>query len=509
MRYFSQSRRFLSLLGLGLLVAAPLAAQTLTSNGATLFVNTGGTLTINGSLAQTDAALLRTTGTVTVSGSFTSAAPATLDLSTGLLDVTGNVANAGTTTATTGTLRLSGPTAQTVDLGGGTVGQLVVNKPTAGSPRVDLPTDLTALTGVTLLGGSVRTASAATLVLPAGAAVAGEGPGQYVLGNLRVSRVVAGTSSVDFGLGLVLNPTGQDLGTVTATRTAGLQAAGTSYGQNLAGTTKGIDRVWRVAATQAPAAPVSVTLSWVADDDNGFVATTAAQLWRADQPNGPWSAQGSAASASARSFTANVSQLGVLTVSNSSQPLPVELVAFTAERQGTAGRLSWATASEKNSAYFEVEASPDGSAFRSLGRVAAHGSTSLRHDYSFADAHLMSYGTPVVYYRLQQVDQDGTSSYSPVRVLSVEEGATGLRVSVWPNPAAAGARCQLAVGGASAVVPLELTLFDATGRALAQRLVATGPDAVELPELAGRPAGLYLLRVRQEAFGQTLRLLVQ
>ena len=134
MRLSSDCPRFLvgPCLGLGLLLAAPLLApaQTiLTNNGGILFVNSGGTLTVNGGLAQTGAALLRTTGTATVSGSVSGSAASTLDLSSGLLDVVGNIAHTGPTAGTIGTLRLSGPAPQTLALNGGTVPHLTVDKP--------------------------------------------------------------------------------------------------------------------------------------------------------------------------------------------------------------------------------------------------------------------------------------------------------------------------------------------------------------------------------------------
>ena len=118
----------LALLGLGLLTAGPLAAQTFYSNGGTVFVNTGGTLYVNGAAQQAGAALLRTTGTATVRGDLTAAAASALDLSTGTLDVAGNVAHQGSTAGTTGTLRLSGAAAQSLGLAGGTLPNLTVDK---------------------------------------------------------------------------------------------------------------------------------------------------------------------------------------------------------------------------------------------------------------------------------------------------------------------------------------------------------------------------------------------
>ncbi|WP_046242303.1 hypothetical protein [Hymenobacter terrenus] len=61
-------------------------------------------------------------------------------------------------------------------------------------------------------------------------------------------------------------------------------------------------------------------------------------------------------------------------------PLPVTLTTFTATAEGTqAVRLAWATASETNSARFEVERSLDGARFDRSGAVAAAGNSSSAH----------------------------------------------------------------------------------------------------------------------------------
>lgn len=116
-------------LGLNLLPLAASAQTILTSNGGTLFVNTGGVLQLNGSVSQTGAALLRTAGTATVTGSLSGGASSSLDLSTGLLSVAGNVAHAGSTAGSIGTLRLSGTGTQSLGLNGGTVPNLRIEKP--------------------------------------------------------------------------------------------------------------------------------------------------------------------------------------------------------------------------------------------------------------------------------------------------------------------------------------------------------------------------------------------
>jgi len=470
-----------------LLAAAPrfaLAQTTLTNDGATLTVTSGATLYVAGTVQNNATGMLTNAGT---------------------LRLTGDLTNAGTL-ASGGTLLFSGSTDQTLTPGPATVANLTLaNTGAVGNNRLLLAQDLTVSNLLTLTQGLVRTQLAGgplrTLSLPSGGTVQGEGPGQYVQGRLQVARaaVNASTGSVDFANGFVLNPNGQDLGAVTVTRTAGLQTAGVSYGTNVGGTTRGIDRVWQVTQVSSAnpvnaATPASVTVSWVSDDDNGFNPTTPAQLWRADQASGPWAMQGAAASASARSFTANVTQLGVLTVSNTSQPLPVQLVRFTAEAQGANALLRWATASELHNDRFEVEASADGQTFRPIGTVPGAGTSSQAHSYQFVDPAIAHYAASPVYYRLRQVDTDGTASYSPVRAVAVAQLA-GL--ALFPNPATQAATLTGAVPGTP------VTVLDAVGRlVLSVPADSTGTATLVLP--AGLAVGVYVVRAGQQALRLTV-----
>jgi hypothetical protein len=166
-------------------------------------------------------------------------------------------------------------------------------------------------------------------------------------------------------------------------------------------------------------------------------------------------------------------------------PLPVELTEFTATLVSSAVRLAWATASEKNSARFEVERSLDGKVFATIGTVAAAGSSGKARAYELLDGKLPT-NVPTLYYRLRQVDLDGTASYSPVR------GITPSRIhsfSIFPNPAHTGA---VTLTGAA------IRVFDALGRPVAAASAdAAGAATLVLP--AGLPAGVYVARVGAEA----------
>ncbi|WP_299756469.1 GDSL-type esterase/lipase family protein [uncultured Pontibacter sp.] len=107
-------------------------------------------------------------------------------------------------------------------------------------------------------------------------------------------------------------------------------------------------------------------------------------------------------------------------------PLPVELAAFSASSNPNQNvTLSWQTASEKDNAYFEVQRSLNGNDFQEIGRVTGAGTTSMAQSYTYTDAAAMA-GT--LYYRLKQVDTDGTSSFSKVVQVQVKEREQALMV---------------------------------------------------------------------------------
>jgi hypothetical protein len=176
-------------------------------------------------------------------------------------------------------------------------------------------------------------------------------------------------------------------------------------------------------------------------------------------------------------------------------PLPVELSAFTATLVSKAAvRLAWATASEQNSRAFEVERSADGVAFTAVGTVAAAGNSSRARAYELLDGKLPG-GAALLYYRLKQVDADGSFSYSPVRTVALTGVAAGL--ALFPNPTTGTTTLVGAAPGAA------VTVFDGLGRlVLALPADAAGTAALVLP--TGLATGVYVVRVG----GKTLRLVV-
>lgn len=111
--------------------------------------------------------------------------------------------------------------------------------------------------------------------------------------------------------------------------------------------------------------------------------------------------------------------------------IPVELTSFTANVVGSSVVLSWTTATEVNNQGFEIERSADGVSFNSIGFVPGFGTTTEPKSYSYTDQSVSSGN---YYYRLKQIDFDGSFSYSYVAEVEVSLPTAFSLEQNYPNP---------------------------------------------------------------------------
>jgi hypothetical protein len=187
-------------------------------------------------------------------------------------------------------------------------------------------------------------------------------------------------------------------------------------------------------------------------------------------------------------------------------PLPVVLTALTAQAvQNRDALLTWTTASEVNSAYFEVERSLNGTSYTKIGQLAAKGNSTIASNYTFTDANVAARATGAVYYRLRQVDLDATASYSPVRTVSFTKVAA-VALSLYPNPAQNATT--LDVSALPATGTYQVLVLDATGRAV--RTVSVGGGQLQTLSLTDLASGTYQVLVTGTlANGDALRQVIR
>ncbi|MCD9019571.1 hypothetical protein [Parachryseolinea silvisoli] len=184
-------------------------------------------------------------------------------------------------------------------------------------------------------------------------------------------------------------------------------------------------------------------------------------------------------------------------------PLPVILAYFrfgatTPEHVA----LQWATTLEQNFRHFEVERAGEALTFTAIAVVAGEGNEQKGAAYEFVDDAPRAGWN---YYRLKQVDLDGTVVYSNVIRTYQTTGASST-VSLSPNPA----QCQQVVTLSlqdRVTTPAMLTFIDGAGRVLLEIAVDESVTAIPLP--ANLITGIYAVRLAS-ASGQALfRLVIQ
>lgn len=113
-------------------------------------------------------------------------------------------------------------------------------------------------------------------------------------------------------------------------------------------------------------------------------------------------------------------------------PLPIDLVSFNATPDGNVVTCTWQTATETNNDFFTLEKSSDGKTFAPLTVVDGAGNSVVTKSYAATDDNVT---TGILYYRLKQTDFDGTSTYSNVEKVVIQESLEGVIVnSAYPNP---------------------------------------------------------------------------
>lgn len=198
----------------------------------------------------------------------------------------------------------------------------------------------------------------------------------------------------------------------------------------------------------------------------------------------------------ARLFTTSAQNtFGIFTgTQGNNNPLPVSYLSFIAQSMGADVSLNWQTAFELNNKGFYVERSVDGIEFTRIGFVKGKGNSNTLEAYNTVDANAFeNAGVSSLYYRLRQVDFDGTESLSEIRKVAQNESLAN-QLSLFPNPFTESMAIQIVSGEAS---PASIEILDMNGRSIAQFTtnLHAGLQIIPLNNLQALQAGVYFIKV--------------
>ena len=170
-------------------------------------------------------------------------------------------------------------------------------------------------------------------------------------------------------------------------------------------------------------------------------------------------------------------------------PLSVALIDFQAKVvENNSIHLDWKTASEVNNAGFELERSVDGKNFEAISWIDGAGTSFKQNDYRFIDNNVKI--NRVYYYRLKQMDLEGTFEYSKIQSAIIRSNRE--QIQVFPNPASDRINIKLD-NEVSIDNHTDFELFDAFGKKVIQQSILNNTTSIRVDHL---PSGIYFYKIK-------------
>ncbi len=255
-----------------------------------------------------------------------------------------------------------------------------------------------------------------------------------------------------------------------------------------------VNSTWFISEASAGGSNADITLQWNASQELPGFNRGNSQF---AHYNGSWQLGSAAAAAGTGPYTfsgtgiTSFSPFGIL---NNNAVLPLRFVSFTAQKCGNNSVcLNWQTASELNVSHFIIERSTDGNIFAAVADKQADNLASS--SYTIADDISTLLNKTTLYYRLKQVDVNGSFTYSHTERINISQQ---LYISIYPNPAAG----KIYIAGYGNAKWVEI--FDANGKKITA--MPASPD-IDISRLA---TGVYVLKlVLKSGTIQQLKLIKQ
>jgi Secretion system C-terminal sorting domain len=170
--------------------------------------------------------------------------------------------------------------------------------------------------------------------------------------------------------------------------------------------------------------------------------------------------------------------------------LAISFLDVTAVPDNGTVNVGWTVAPEVSTLNYVVERSTDGVNFSAIGSEPLKAANDVDNAYLYPDNGAYAVGG-TIYYRIRQVENDGTFFYS--KIVSVQLGGAASKLAVYPNPAQSFVTVSFSTTMAEAV---SLRLFDVKGSQLwsKQYEAQQGQNTVNIDCVNTLAEGVYILQ---------------
>ena len=184
--------------------------------------------------------------------------------------------------------------------------------------------------------------------------------------------------------------------------------------------------------------------------------------------------------------------------------VPVEFVSFNASVTNNVVNLDWATASETNNKGFEVQRRMENSEYSTIAFIDGKGTTTGSNNYAYTDSKIES---GKYFYRLRQIDFDGTFAYSSEVEVDVATITSFALDQNFPNPFNPSTSISYRLPEASDVV---VKIYDVMGNEVATLVNGRQDAGVHqvVFDAAKLSSGSYIYSIKAGNFSATKKMIL-
>lgn len=187
------------------------------------------------------------------------------------------------------------------------------------------------------------------------------------------------------------------------------------------------------------------------------------------------------------------------TANGSTCVLPIKLLAFDVTYTKPSIQINWSTVQEINNNHFELERSVDGITFEKIATIMGSNFSSTQKNYGFTDVSFPKINK--IYYRLIQVDNDGTAAFSTIKIVLLKEYKTQTFSvdNIAPNPTTNFTTVSIS---SFSNKKISISITNAVGKTIKQQnaMLRLGKNNITL-DFNNQAAGLYFVNINDEVTG--------
>lgn len=176
-------------------------------------------------------------------------------------------------------------------------------------------------------------------------------------------------------------------------------------------------------------------------------------------------------------------------------PLPITLLKFNTQKDKDKTLIEWITSSETNNDYFNVEHSIDGETFSTINTIKGAGNSNQILNYQCYHINPIN---GINYYRLKQVDFDGSFSYSEIKAVNFENNQD---IAFYYNNQHIYLHTKYDIHNTG------LQIFDLRGQLVFEEIINLNQNltSIKIPSLSN---GIYIAKVKNEEFQNSIKFVV-